>query len=405
MTHPRMIAFFTPRMTIGGAETYIINKSNWLIDHGYNVLVISEGGEWVDRLSQNVRHFTINGIAVAPWRFSLKDLDSLIRKIIDVIDLYHVDIIEAHNTYPIIYALLLQKKRKVAILLNVLSELAYQRCPILCYITRRLDRHGQYFTLTDGMNEFIKRKTHHGLSNCTIIPIPVIFNESLEIKRDNYILSVCRMSSEKMYIKYLMDDFFELVDKGKINEYYKLLVVGDGPLFGAIQEKAQKLNDLLRDEKIILKGFCVGPELDRLYADCDIYVGMGTTLLTGAIYGKPSIIAGFTPETMPFAWGIWGVDDTAIGINIPNNNRMTYKYIIEHIISDNELYNYCSETAKIEAMKKYDIDAVMLQWNDGYNRIYKSLKFITLILLRPYIVILRLLYLFRVILRKYKIIR
>jgi hypothetical protein len=50
------IAFFTPRMVVGGAEMYVINKSNWLINRGYNVLVLSEEGQWVDKLPSTVVH-------------------------------------------------------------------------------------------------------------------------------------------------------------------------------------------------------------------------------------------------------------------------------------------------------------------------------------------------------------
>lgn len=37
------IAFVTPQMIIGGAETYIITKSRWLISHGHTVTVVSGG--------------------------------------------------------------------------------------------------------------------------------------------------------------------------------------------------------------------------------------------------------------------------------------------------------------------------------------------------------------------------
>ena len=35
------IAIVTPQMIVGGAETYIIIKSRWLIAHGHQVTVVS----------------------------------------------------------------------------------------------------------------------------------------------------------------------------------------------------------------------------------------------------------------------------------------------------------------------------------------------------------------------------
>jgi glycosyltransferase involved in cell wall biosynthesis len=401
----KTIAFFTPQMTIGGAEMYIVNKSGWLLEKGYSVIVISAGGEWVNRLSPIVKHFVVDAMNIAPYRFSSNKLNRLIERLIEIININNIDIIEAHNTYPIIYALLVQKVQRVVVLLNVLSELSYQKCPLLCYATKGLAGYGLYFTLSESMNYFIQQKAHCAFPSCTIIPIPVLTNESLEIYRRKYILSVCRMSPEKMYIKYLMDDFFELINEKKIDKNFKLILVGDGVCFEEIKRKASTLNALLGEKKIILKGYCEGIELDKLYAECDIFVGMGTALLTGVLYGKPSIIAGFTPKTMPYAWGVWGIDDTAVGIGIPNTNQSRHQNIIKKILNDDKLYYEISEIAKKAALKKYSMDAVMLQWNQFYNQIYQTSISGTFFWLKPYIAILRLLYSMKVILQKYRIFR
>jgi hypothetical protein len=401
----KTIAFFTPRMTIGGAEMYIINKSNWLVKKNYDVIVVSAGGEWVNRLPPSVKHFTIDSINIPPYHFSSREVSRLVKSLIEIIDINNVDIIEAHNTYPIIYALLAQKARRVAVLLNVLSELSYHKCPLLCYATKGLDRQGLYFTLTLGMNNYIQKKAHSIFQNCTIIPIPVFTNKQLEINRGKYILSVCRMSPEKMYVKYLMNDFFKLINEKKIDKDFKLILVGDGICFEEIKGEASKLNALMGEKKIILEGYCEGIELDRLYAGCDIFVGMGTTLLTGVLYGKPSIIAGFTPETMPYAWGFWGTDDTAIGISIQNTNRNEYQSIISKVLKDNSLYCEIAKTVRDKVKKEYSIDAIMLQWDQLYGKIYKASVFVMFFWLKPYIALLRLLYSAKTILRKYRIFR
>ena len=63
------IAFVTPMMVIGGAETYVINKCDWLIDRGFEVIVISEGGENVKNLPDGAEHIILKGISLSPnWK-------------------------------------------------------------------------------------------------------------------------------------------------------------------------------------------------------------------------------------------------------------------------------------------------------------------------------------------------
>ena len=58
------IAFITPRMIVGGAETYIIRKAKWLTENGNEIVVISEGGCLVESLPKGVKHIQIKNIAM-----------------------------------------------------------------------------------------------------------------------------------------------------------------------------------------------------------------------------------------------------------------------------------------------------------------------------------------------------
>ena len=367
------IAFFTPQMTIGGAQSYVILKSNWLVAQGHRVVVVSAGGKWVDRLSVHTMHIVIDNINVAPYYLSPKKRKRVIEDISDIIVKYQIDVIESHNSFPIIYTLLAQRKTKVPVLLNILSELAYIKNPLLCYVTKLLDKQSLYYTLNNEMNTFIERKIHYRLVNRNIIPIPINKNESVESVRGSYILSVCRMSPEKMYVKYLINDFAKLVEDNKINSSFRLILVGDGVLFKEIEAKVAMLNLSLGKVAIILKGFCEGYDLDLLYANCDIYIGIGTTLLTGALYGKPSIIAGGVPETMPYAWGYWGVDDddTIARTNF-GGEKYSFYTLIEQTLNDSDLYQKTSMISLNKATNKYSADNIMQKWEQEYIKVSKT---------------------------------
>lgn len=45
----KTILFLTPRMSIGGAQRYVIEKAKWLTSNKYNIIVCSEDGVWVHK--------------------------------------------------------------------------------------------------------------------------------------------------------------------------------------------------------------------------------------------------------------------------------------------------------------------------------------------------------------------
>jgi len=369
----KTIAFFTPAMVIGGASLYVINKAVWLSQHGYNVVIFSKGGEWVDRLPNSITHIKIEGIEDFPYNLRKNDVNKIIESIVISLKKYNIDLIEGYEMSPIVYAVLAQKFIKVPVLLNVLTEAAYQSfgCRILLgSVTKIMHNHGLYFTYHNDANVFIEKHLHCRFSNCKIIRLPVVYNKTLITRRDKYILTVCRMAPEKMYVKCLMDDFASLIIDQKIDCDYQLIVVGDGPLFNEVQVKANNLNKMMKSENIIMKGFCQGLELDELYAHCNICVGHATALLTGAMYGKPSVVS-YALET-PYIYGIFGFDTNDIGSFFLNRKKERFKDAIEHLLHDDDFYNKCGYAAQRTALINYDIDNIMEKWVKEYKTIYNN---------------------------------
>jgi glycosyltransferase involved in cell wall biosynthesis len=241
-----------------------------------------------------------------------------------------------------------------------------------------MDKFGLFYSLTPQMNEYIEGATKLKL-NPNIIPIPVKaipVDNSVSIQK--YILSVSRLSEDKDYVKYLIQDFYELHRKNESFKEYKLVIVGDGNLFNELNQLALNINGEIDQEIIQLKGTVVGKDLETLYQECTMFVGMGTTLLLAASCAKPSIIAGFTPETNKTAWGFWGennLDKEIIVINSPNDRSpVSFQFAIQSVIESDSRRISAGNAAIKMFNENYDYNAIMTLWKSEYDKIIEVCK-------------------------------
>jgi|GEM_PF-6798547 len=372
------IAFVTPLMIIGGAETYVINKCEWLIANGFDVLVISDGGENVANLPHGTVHVKLEGISLPPLVFTNSKYNKFKQNLKTILLDNGVDVIEAHNSYPIVHVASVYKDTKIPFFINILSELAYHRNPLLKIITKKLNGFDLFYLLTPKMNQYIEEVTKFKL-NPNIIQIPV---KSISINDTNpngkYILSVSRLSEDKDYVRYLIEDFAQLYESNDKFRDYKLIIVGDGNLYNDLNELAAIVNKRIGKEIIQLKGTLVGKDLETLYQNCSMFVGMGTTLLLAASCAKPSVIAGFTPETNKFAWGFWGENDldaNIIAISSPENrSAMSFLSAIETIIESDTRSSIAGNAAFKMFKKNYDYHSIMTLWKKEYYKVIDICK-------------------------------
>lgn len=372
----KVIAFVTPRMIIGGAETYIITKAYWLINNGFDVIVISSGGENINNLPANVPHFKIEKIDDSPLLFKSEEYKKFIDNVSNILIQNCVDVVEAHNTFPVFHIAMSYKQTGIPFCGNILHELSYVRNPLLAIVTRKLNHYGLYYTLTSEMNTHIEKSIFSKLQP-TILPIPVkALSDGSDKTHHNYILSVCRLAEDKMYIKYLIKDFCELYMNNEKLRSYRLVIVGDGPLFEEISILVNKFNNSVHNNVIELKGTVVGSKLEILYKECSAFVGMGTSLLLAASCAKPCIIAGFSKSTEQYSWGYWGenpTDENIIGIG---NNHLRIKSslseAIEVLIMSTGRALSSGAAARKMFVKHYDFDIIMSRWRDEYFNIIKN---------------------------------
>ena len=359
-------------MIIGGAESYIITKSKWLLEHGHAIVVISNGGENVKKLPFGIKHVMFE-TEISPASFSQEGYDQYLADFSNVLLSEKIDVIEVHNTSPVIHVALSYSITKIPFLINILNERSYQHNPFLKKITRQLSSTGIIYVLTTGMKRFIEIKVNHVI-NAQVIPIPVfVEGAEAEITSQKYILSVCRMAKDKMYIKHLITEFGKLLEERKIESEFKLYVVGDGELFSEVSGQASVVNRMLGVEAVVMLGTVVGEQLHALYKNASLYVGMGTSLLLAASLGKACILPGYTTKTIPYAWGVWGERDSDRNVlavsEYQKYPRKSFSVQIEELLNDNSKKHDLEIKAKQLFEEVYHIDAIMKRWEAEYFRI------------------------------------
>lgn len=366
------IAFFTPKMIVGGAENYILAKTQWLLANGHRVVVVSEGGENVAALPFGVTHYTLS--YEAPFVVSAKFIDKKVEELCAIIINEKIDIIEAHNVYPIYYSYLCGRKIGVKFVYNLLNELSHTAKfynPIN-FLISEIDSQRRFYTLTSQMNSFVERVLKKRL-NPVILPIPVEPVPKIETGDGGYVLAVCRFSFDKMYLLPLIEGFSDAYCKGLIDKKYRLKIVGDGPLYSTVKQAAEVANTKAGVPCVELLGTVVGGALFELYAKCTLYVGMGTTVLQCAQYFKPVVKVAIEAHTMPYAWGLWGMEDgdqnKLCAYNEPKERKTSFENIISQTLKNASLREQAAKSGAKIIQQGYSLDTIMEEWQKSYQEL------------------------------------
>lgn len=379
MSKKQTILFMTSQMVVGGAERYILHKSEWLIKNGYNVIIISGGGIWQDKINVlGGKHYKVDFINKDPYLLKRSIFLKNIVLLKNIVSTENVTIIEANQFNPAVWAYFLSNMYDIPFLINVLAgRLFYQGKNNYLKFLKYLDNYGLYYN-SECSNKLIEERKNISFKNCIEIPIPVtkLKTNSKNNVDSNYILSICRMSPEKMYIKHLIKDFSKIVR----DNYYKnlkLVVVGEGQCFENIKTLVEKINKSLANlsSKIELKGIVTGDDLNNLYSDCLFYVGMGTTVIQAAMHRKSIILATGDKKYMRYSTGFFSED---------NYNSIGFKFSkMKHDLFYNRMMILINDKNKREILEKnsfqlfsetFETEKIMKQWTSEYRKIINNFE-------------------------------
>lgn len=374
------IALICTRFIDGGTETYILNKARWLSKNNYLVTIVSSGGIKVNDIDNYISHITINDLDKNPVLISFKKKKNVKNKLIQVINEKKITVVETYELNPVKYVFLSNIiSLDIKINLVILSELGFKKDPILQFILFYFDSLNCLYTLNKSMVNMINRQIFFKLKNIKIINLPVEHKPIYPSNIMPYILSVCRMSEEKMYIKHLISEFKDL--KSTIgNEKLMLYIVGDGPLLSSVKTLVNNLDSEV-SARIKLFGTIKGNSLQVLFQNCWLYVGMGTTLINAGVYGKPSIISSFEDEFMHKALGIFGQgNNDSFGQRNKFSKPGSYKNYITKFFNNDYYDNISKETFDFVS-GSYLLNDIMILWDIVYNSKLRKNKLLYILIL------------------------
>ncbi len=286
------ILLVTMQLGIGGAETHIVELAKELQRRGHNVIVASNGGEYVRELEEcGIKHYKVPLQNKNPLNM-LKGRKVLKRIIIEE----KIDIVHGHARIPSFILGKIHKSMKFPFVTT--AHWVFNTGYGLKYITNWGEK-------TVAVSEDIKtylmdnykipasdiRVTINGIDTekfSASTPCEDI-KEELGIKdNDTVITYISRLDESRSLAAKQLIEAAEELDREIRN--LKVIIVGGGDDFENVRAMADKVNKSLGREAIVLTGGRT--DINKLVAPCQLFIGVSRSALEAMAAEKPVIIAG-----------------------------------------------------------------------------------------------------------------
>ena len=292
-------------LDIGGAETHVVELSKELSRRGHEILIASNGGAYVPQLEAlGIRHveMPLNRRSVRAMAVSLHRLRRLIRR-------ERPDLVHAHARIPAFLCGLLRRQMDFPFITS--AHWVFTVTPLL----RLMTDWGQHtVAVSQDIRQYLWESyslpddqisvTINGIDTAAFAPgqaNPALCT-ALGLGEGPVVGMVSRLDESRalaarMLIR-LMPEFSERFPTAQ------LLIVGDGDQREGLEQAAQRVNDTLGRQAIVM----TGPRTDvaELVSLCDVFVGVSRAALEAMSEAKPVILAGnegyggiLTRESLP----------------------------------------------------------------------------------------------------------
>lgn len=294
------ILMVTMGLNIGGAETHIVELSGELQRRGYEVIVASNGGVYVDEIeAMGIRHFS-----VPLHSRDIKNMYLSYRRLKKIILDEKPDIVHAHARIPAFITSLVRRSAKFSFITS--AHGVYEVTGTLRFLTEW----GDYSV---AVSEDIKRYLidSYGMPSSEIsVTINGIDTEKFSPNTDGsdvikefglaedgsckrraaapLICHVSRLDTDSSVIAEQLVDAMRLVNAEFPTA--RLFVAGGGTEMARISAASAKLNSDLGYEAIIMAG--PRTDINKILAACDLFVGVSRTALEAMSMEKPVILTG-----------------------------------------------------------------------------------------------------------------
>jgi len=372
------ILMTTMGLNIGGAETHIVELSKELKKRGYDILVASNGGVYVDELVKaGIKHYNVplNTRNIAKMYRSLRLLREIIKE-------EKVDIVHSHARIPGFITGLLHNSLDFTFVTS--AHWVFSTAYGLKYLTNWGQK---VIAVSEDIKQYLIDNYNTPVENIyiTINGIdtdkfsPDISGEDIinefGLNKDFPIVSyVSRMDADRAMVAEQLIDTAEQLNK-QINGI-QFLIAGGGNVFDRLKEKAEGVNTKLGRKCIVMTG--ARTDINKIVAAGDIFVGVSRAALEAMAAAKPVIVAGNEGYI-----GIFSEDKLlnaqsnnfcCRGCELSNPDRLM-KDIIELISADNDKRVSLGKFGRDVIFKFYSVskmaDDCVRMYDDAYKLNHK----------------------------------
>lgn len=286
------ILMTTMGLNIGGAETHIVELSKELKKRGYDVLVASNGGVYVDELTQaGIRHFDVplNTRNIGKMYTSLR----LLRKIITE---EKVDIVHSHARIPGFVTGILHRSMDFTFVTS--AHWVFNTANGLKYLTNWGQK---VIAVSEDIKQYLMDNYHtrekdiyvtiNGIDTDKFSP-DVSGDDVIEefgLDKNFPIVSyVSRMDEDRAMVAEQLIDCSSKISAEV--EGVQFLIAGGGNVFDKLKAKADKVNEEMGRQCIVMTG--ARTDINKIVAAGDIFIGVSRAALEAMSAEKPVIVAG-----------------------------------------------------------------------------------------------------------------
>jgi len=283
-------------MEYGGGETHVIELSKYFAENGIEVKIMSNDGELFEKDIENtgIEHI------YAPFHSrNIFDMMKASKILKEVIKSYGPDVIHAHSRIPAFIASGICKKFRIPLVTTMhyqfrqsfLLKLATNWGDYSLYVSEDIkDYWLKYYNLKKGCMQKTVNGINAGLFNAENNDFYTAeIRREFNIKPEEKI--ILTVSRHQIYSSYSAVKLCEIAeDIYSRDKNTRIIVVGDGELFGEIKSKADAVNNKLGFEYIIMTGR--RKDVQRFCKASDIFVGISRAALEAMACEKPAILCG-----------------------------------------------------------------------------------------------------------------
>ncbi len=272
------ILLLTDKMDIGGAETHIATLARGLREAGNEITLISAGGVYLkDLLRQGIRCIIAPADKRTPT--AIKETARLIGE-----EMKKCHVVHAHTRFTSFMARRVRGKRKFPPIVTTahLNFKLFPFGPIAFWGDETL-------AVSSDIARYIRKNYRHRAKRITVTKNAIDTSSFLTSQNKKpLIIHTSRIDTGRAVAAFMLVDIAPLILEK--NNGWRIVIVGDGNKFSELSARAQRVNESLGYEGVILTG--ARCDIPSILQHGSIFVGVSRSALEGMASGMPTVICG-----------------------------------------------------------------------------------------------------------------